>query len=302
MKNIIFFCIPILFFTQKNFAQNYEYVVETTLLDSFEVIENDKSRLIKSNNQKEKLQFRFRCKSPQNTYIKMYCKSCEGKLTVKLFDKQKGAYTEWIPLKHGAQKSVARCFEEYTEKKDLWSIYNNAVDVLYDFWNSFGDGRSERRRIPILKGEDVEPGDPKLKYLRTDYDRYLKKEDFAVQFRNLEDYPVKSIYIISHKGKLIFHAGDPDILDDLFELPEKASPAIEKVLEIEGLKEDVETTYELNWDGIKPYLLDELKTGQYYQIGIELEEDSSVHNPYLFNFRVFTTEEFEELIEVFKHD
>ncbi|MEM1220957.1 MAG: hypothetical protein AAGH79_18695, partial [Bacteroidota bacterium] len=181
----------------------------------------------------------------------------------------------------------------------------NAIDALYLFVNSFGNGRTERRRIPTMKGREnkIESDDPKLEFLLTDSLLYFKKEDFEVYFKHLDAYPLKSIYIVSHSdGHLLFHAGDRAILRRHFDLPTDVSPSVEEMLDIERIIGDTETTYELNWEGFKDHLLGELKAGQYYQLGIELAEDSSDHNPYLFNFRILTEEELKELILLFERE
>ncbi|MCO6492839.1 MAG: hypothetical protein J5I98_30755 [Phaeodactylibacter sp.] len=278
-------------------AQNYEYWAETTQLDSFEVIENGKSRMIRPH-RADKTQFLFSCGDPGRAGIRMHCEPCEVKLTLKLYGAEEGGYTDWIELGHGQKISVQECFEKHPAKTGLRAVLATGAEMLRDFWNSFGNGRSARDRAPALKSGRPEPGDPKLEFLKTDYHYYLAPESFSIRFRNLDNYPVKSIYIIRHDGELSFHAGNRDILGDIFDLPGTASPSIASVLKIVQRKE-TETTFELNWEQVKSHLFHKFEAGEVFQLGVELEGDTSDYNPYLFNFQFFSPEEVKEMEQFF---
>ena len=295
--------LPILFHLlviTTSFAQPNDYWAETTSLDSFEIIENGESRLIKSY-RADKTKFEFNCMDPAKTIIRMHCKSCEVTLTLKLNGIPQDAYTDWIKLSHNQGISVKDCFDKYPEKSALSKIFSSASEILYDFWSSLRGGRTARSITPALKSGSPKPDDVKLEFLMTDYHYYFTPEDFTIYFRNYKGYPVKSIYIISHEGMLLFHAGDREILGDIFDLSGKSSPSVESVLNVHQSKEE-ERTYELNSNRLQRFLFDKLKPEEVYQLGIELENDASDHNPYLFNFQFFIPKELERMKQFFDRE
>lgn len=280
--------------------ESNEYWAETTSLDDFEVIENGKSRMIhsyRSNNTK----FEFSCKDPRRTFIRMHCETCEVDLTLKLFGVKEDAYTDWIKLRHGQKISLEECFKKYPKKTKLHVMFSNAADILYDFWASLNNGRTARKRGGALKGNNTTPGDPKLEFLKTDYHFYLTIQGFSIQFRSLDKFPVKSIYIISNEGELIFHAGSRDVLMNVFDISKKPLLPIPSVLKINQSKES-ETIFELAWKDIEPHLFYNFEPGKEYQLGVDLENDTSEHDPYLFNFLFFSPEEVEEMKRFIDHD
>lgn len=301
MKTTIFLSFLALISIGSLSAQKNGYWAETTSIDAFEVIESKVSRNINSpraNNTK----FEFDCSDPANTYIRMHCVSCEVPLTLKLYSKAEDGYTKWIELKHGDKISIADCFEHHAEKTGLSGFFSNVKEMLYDFLGSFGNGRSARVQTPGLKSSTaIDPTDPKLEFLQTDYRYFISPEYCTVRFRNIENYQVKSIYIISHDGDLIFHAGDRSIIENIYDLTGKISPSIDSILKPLSSGENG-SEYELNWNLVKKYLYGEFRQGQVYQLGVELESDHSRYNPYLINFQFFSDEELQSMENFISRD
>lgn len=301
MQSYILIFFTCLLFTPIFAQTSHEYWMETTSLDSLILSKGTSKKVIRGKN--ENTQFDFSVNTAKGYYLKPFCSKCRDSLgiSIKLLGKRENAYTRWIYLNKGDSISISDCFKNYPEK-NWWQKKEktkSAKEKALDFWKSIlGGGRVAVKRTPALKGGDEPlPEEPKLSFGETDYCRYLKQSDFILPFKIFKKYPVKSIYIISHKGEMIFCSGDPSLVKEVFPaLKAEQVPPLNKVLKEVLSKKDNEIAYKLSMDKISPYLLKDLISGQWYQLGIELQDDTSDYNPYLFNFQFFTQDEVDKLM------
>ncbi|MEM6320757.1 MAG: hypothetical protein AAF960_24025 [Bacteroidota bacterium] len=268
----------------------------------------------------ESSSFIFEANDTNNTFIQPYCKDCPQKIEFTIMNMTSREITGVVKLKSQAKISIQNCFESFPPKSWWENLFSpikrkpskprpqglvfeedtTTTKYLANFLRYNQNSLTNRRRTPILRGGDTPSKDsPKIYFGIGDYSHYWSLDEFAISFQIFENYPIKSIYILSHDGELIFASGSTESLNDIFDFKGKKIPSIGEVLLFITNEDPDKTTYLLQGTAIKSYLMEQIQTGKFYQIGIQLENDESDFNPYLFNFQLISTEEKEVLINLF---
>ncbi|MEM6316473.1 MAG: hypothetical protein AAF960_02325 [Bacteroidota bacterium] len=279
-------------------AQKGKYWIESTDLDSLVIKSNGQSTTVKGF--KDNTYFNIERTGYQPVFLKPYCDKpgCKDSLSIKLWGQEEDAYTSWIYMPSQDSIDIDSCFIKYPEASLLSQTYESSKEIAAAFLESVGGGGRIISAIrTVLKGgEPPKPDESKLSFAESDNFRYPQLADFQVPFAVANDYPIKSIYLISHAGELVFCGGDPSLVMDVFSTFKKEqAPTLSNFLTTNAPIDDNFKRYQLDMEKIKPYLLAAFKTGEWYQLGIELEKDTTDFNPYLFNFQFFTAEELQQI-------
>lgn len=290
--------LSVLFCAEVDAQNTAKYWIESTDLDSLVVISNGNQETYKGF--KENTYFNVERTSNQPVYLKPYCNKsgCRDSVSIKLWGKKEDAYTSWIYLKPQDSISIDSCFIKYPEESFLSRTYQSSKERAIAFWESVsGKGRVISGQKSVLKGGEVPaPDEPKLSFTESDYFRFRQLANFQLSFEVADKYPLKSIYIIGHNGELLFCSGDCSLVREVFpKLTQDQTPNLSAIITAQPTTETLFKAYEINMEKIKSHLLDKIKLGEWYQLGIELENDKSDFNPYLFNFQFFTPEELKRM-------
>ncbi|MFK8104007.1 MAG: hypothetical protein AB8G15_15850 [Saprospiraceae bacterium] len=295
MRTTIFLFLLFLSFYQFSATQaKPNYWVETTPLDSLVLIHGAERKPLIGNS--DNTQFNIFLTDNTGYYLKPYCYKCKGEVSIKLNGKEENGYTKWIYFDPKDSISIAHCFEQHLEQSWLASTLS-ALKKAKAFWRSIaGGGRIDNDRIIPMKGEEPIPDEDKLLFLETDHFRFLYRDDFQIDFKIKKQFPVKSIHIIDKNDELVFYAGDTSLIEGYFQIDTAQVAELTQSLTSMQSEEEEELAYQLSIKNIQTQLLQGLVLGQWYELGIELENQQTKPDIYTFSFRFFTEEELQQLI------
>ena len=275
-------------------AQDYSYLVASTSVEHFWVVENGEKREIYSR-RPDNSSFRFSIRDPQKASIILECLKCEDKITVKILGKKEDAFTTKIFLENKESLSLKSAFRDHTEIKGLQEASRKGDNPVKLFNRDMYVGRTTAKRSPTLKGgnEELKPGEPKMEFRESDYNHFMNEEEFSLYFTKYTRYKIATVYIIGHDGELIFCGGDPSIVEEVYDLSEYTLLPLKEFLSVQHTEGDKETV-EFQYDKVKPYFAKELKLGKWYQIGFLVDDDEFQKGIYLYNFQFMNKEEVEK--------
>lgn len=297
MKTILSFSLLLLPFLV---ISQTTYWVESAQLDSLILTikhPNQKNQYRKSikSTRVDKTQFFFELEQDSNSFLQLYCNTCEETVEFTILNFKNNTHTEVITVRSGELTSITDCFETHAVPSGLWRFLSNPLGYIKKFIGYNQTNLLARRRTQVLRGSDNPSStDPKMYFDHSDYSYYTDLKDIAIPFKIFDNYTIKSIYILSHEGELILSAGSKDILEDIFDLSNQQFPPIESLLLKEQMM-DRKQSFLLDASLFQSYLKEPIQTGQWYQLGIQLNNDSSEFNPYLFNFQLLSKSELQEL-------
>jgi len=293
MKNIHILILLFCSFLAK--AQN-EYWAETAAIDSFLLIQEDATGTVIAQQKIisdaiDNTRFTFKSKDAEHSYIQLFCNDCDGAIPFSLSNVSIHAHTDTIQLHKDHKIAIAACFEDHPYPSQFEQFVEDPMGYIKTFLG-FTRKKLPRRRSPILRGpERPSPDEPKLYFDYVPHAYYSDSTAVEVPFKVFEGHPIKSIYIISHDGDLVFVGGDTQLVGEVFDVTNKVIPAIPSILPAAISKTNGYESYQLTWQNLQPHLWTDIELGKWYQIGIQLENDDSDFNPYLFNFQILTKEE-----------
>lgn len=301
MKTLIYTIFGLLFCIHLSAQNTANYWIESTDLDSLVIISNGEYKTVKGF--KNNTYFNIERNGEQPVYLKPYCdkKGCRDSISIKLWGAKEDAYTHWIYLQSADSISLDVCFRDYLDESFLSRTYRTAKEKMLVFWKSIsGGGRVISGQKTVLRGGETPLADePKLAFKESDNFRYPYLSDFELSFEVASNYPIKNIYIVSHERELIFCGGDCSFVQEIFPHLKKEQVApLAKFVKSQPIKGINFKKYLLDIKDMQAYFLTDIQLGKKYQLGVELANDTTDFNPYLFNFEFFTLEEL-KLMETF---
>lgn len=285
-------------------------LVETSLIDQLMLITTDStgdtSVISISAYRKSEGGYMVSIDQPKQTSFRVDCKGCKKPISFRIGDPAGRRAMDYVQLMSGEEISFSRCMELSHPIRENQEPQAWIKAFLVESFN----GRISSARRPVLMG-GPDPTEPQLAFYQSDSIALLESNDLSVKWVTYK--PIKEIYIISHSYQMVLESTDPDeasrwlgkkmvspksLPEYLFsganhqEKEEHPDPPEE-----EGPK--LISQYTINYRAVKEYLkkIKYFRKGEFYQMGIKLEDDKSDHNPYLFNFYLYKVEELKNVEE-----
>ena len=285
MKRRIIFLVLIahstLSWTQQ---ENDKIYVETTQLDTLYLIENGIKQPIPPK-RSDNTFFEFD-KSGYDQKLQPICGKCRKGVTIKLISKKDNLYTTWIPLRSKETIKVSEALS-HIEEDNIIESFGSWFNAIVAFIKTGGTGRVSPSGTRLMGDNQPEPGDPKLDFRESNDAPYINANDLQIQFSLFKNYPILTLYLTDEEGRIVMWSGDTKYGEGFVDFENQSIPSIKQIIRLQS-EDDYKKTYLVDWESISKFLWEPLNSNSKYQIGILLEKDEYLHNPYLLDFNLIS--------------
>lgn len=233
-----------------------------------------------------------------NTSFRVKCKGCKQEVSFCAFSPQKEKLSMFLTLESGEEVKAEDCFSQSSRERfgDM-----STAEQVREFIRTTNSGLNDSKRRPVTMG-GPDPDDPQMSFYQSDSISLLRSKEFSFQWLSYK--PIESIYIIAHDYEMVLESRDAEEANSWVKktwILESEIPSWIPLKINEDTPEEKVALYSLDFNSIKSSLkkIDQFEPGMFYQLGVELKNDGSKHNPYLINFNLYSAEELEYLEDFF---
>lgn len=238
-----------------------------------------------------KSSFLLDCISPEEVILSLENYSCDS-IFISIYDYSKRTHTKILSINAG-DEILLRDYLKETEITSTSFSAKASLQAFLEYVNKNNKNACGRYTGSMGKKEPessiAEEQVLKLFYEEDDYAYYYGLDHLLINFQHFSKYPIKNISLISHlDSKTVLYAGDTTGIKQHKLLPNTKIANINQIIENRVLNVKDTMAFRLTGAKIEDYLSEPIKCGQWYQLRIELNRDSTEDNSYLFNFQLIS--------------